>query len=231
MLIAPISTVNDFVDGINRVLNSYKPSAKLTLIQLAWLRTVIIGIIVTEKFCWAVFERRSLGNSKANALRWMFYRAKISWHLLLQASVCHIIKSYSVDAGVLAIDDSDKKRSKITSRIPNAHKIKDKTTGGYMNGQEMLFMVLITDCVTIPIDFCFYTPDPELSKWRKVNKQLKKQGVPAKDRPARPKPNDSYPSKQTVAAKMVNDFTKNIPRGKSESHISRCSLWHSKVHG
>ncbi|WP_212747456.1 hypothetical protein, partial [Pseudoalteromonas sp. S3776] len=148
---------------------------------------MIAGIIVTETLCWAAFERRSLGKFKPTRLCWVFYSAKIAWHSLLQASVRNILNHYNINSGVLDFDDSGKKRSKRTTRITGAHKVKDKATGGYFNGQQLVFMVLVTDVVTIPVGFRFFEPDPVLSAWRKKDKQLRLKGVAKQDRPKRPK--------------------------------------------
>ena len=102
----------------------------------------------------------------------MFRRSNISWESLLYASVFNIFKTYDITSGILALDDTDNKRSKKTTAIHKAHKIKDKVSGGFINGQELLFLVLITDKITIPVGFCFYQPDPDFSEWKKQDKNL-----------------------------------------------------------
>ena len=64
---------------------------------------------------------------------------------MLQASVYNILSRYGITSGTIVLDDTSKKRSKNTTRIEGAHKVKDKVTGGYFNGQELIFMVLVTD--------------------------------------------------------------------------------------
>jgi hypothetical protein len=44
-------------------------------------------------------------------------------------------------------------------------------------GQILVFFVLITSKITIPVRFSFYVPDPELTAWNKKNKNLKKQDI------------------------------------------------------
>lgn len=61
---------------------------------------------------------------------------------MLRASVYNILSRYGITSGTIVLDDSSKKRSKNTTRIEGAHKVKDKATGGYFNGQELIFMVL-----------------------------------------------------------------------------------------
>jgi len=46
--------------------------------------------------------------------------------------------------GVLAEYDTENKRAKRTVRIHKAHKVFDKKTGGYLNGQEVLTGHLVT---------------------------------------------------------------------------------------
>ena len=79
------------------------------------------------------------------------------------------------------------------------------------NGQELVFLVLQTPLVTIPVDFRFYMPDPDISQWRKQWDILKKQGVPPQQRPKRPEPNKDFPTKQTLALVMIQDFREHFP--------------------
>ncbi|AMO57154.1 IS701 family transposase [Endozoicomonas montiporae CL-33] len=171
-----------------------------------------MGIVVTKTINWAAFERRSLGRFKATRLCWMFYQAEIAWQSLLQASVRNILLRYGIQSGTLAIDDTGKKRTKRTSKIDGAHKIKDKSTGGYFNGQELVFMVLVTEVATFPVGFRFYIPDPELSAWRKKDKALRKQGIQKKERPNRPEPDHvRYPTMQSLTLVMLQEFVDSFP--------------------
>jgi hypothetical protein len=183
----------------------------LTKSQRGWLVTVLMGLIVAGSFNWAAFARRSLGAFKESRLRWVFRHAGIAWSHLLQASVAQVLSHYGVTAGVLVLDDSDKVRSRNTSKIAGVHKVKDKKTGGWFNGQEFIFLILVTGLVTIPVGFRFYTPDPALKAWKKTNKDQKKAGIPAKDRTKRPEPNPAYPSKQALALELLETFSKNHP--------------------
>lgn len=207
VLIRPLPVITTFIDALSDSLKTLKPSAQLTAKQKAVLGAMIAGIIVTETLCWAAFERRSLGKFKSTRLCWIFYSAKIAWHSLLQASIRNILNHYNIDNGTLDFDDTGKKRSKRTTRIAGAHKIKDKATGGYFNGQELVFMVLVTDTITFPVGFRFFVPDPALSAWRKQDKQLKQKGVAKRDRPKRPTPDHHrYPTMQALALEMIQEF-------------------------
>jgi hypothetical protein len=211
VLIHSLPCVTQFVDGLSGSLKACKDSAALSAGQRVWLSTVLIGIVVTGTLNWAGFERRSLKAFKQSRLRWMFYYAKIAWPLLLQASIGYVLKHYKITSATLVIDDTDKQRAKKTTKIAGAHKVKDKKTGGYFNGQELLFLVLVSDLVTFPVAFRWYVPDPALSAWHKENRRLKGLGVPASQRPARPAPDPNYPTKQALALDMVREFTQCFP--------------------
>ncbi len=212
MLIRPLSVVTVFLDSLSDSLKSITPSAQLTTIQKTVLTALIMGIVVTETLNWAAFERRSLGKFKSTRLCWIFYSAKIAWHRMLQASVRNILSHYGIAEGTLTIDDSAKQRSKRTTRIEGTHKIRDKPTGGYINGQELIFMVLVSDIATFPVGFRFYVPDPQLSAWRKHDKDLKKEGVAKKLRPKRPEPDHNrFPTLQALALQMIREFVDHFP--------------------
>lgn len=207
----PLSFVKAFIDDINDSLKDINPNAKLSMIQKKWLTFCCMAILVTNSVCWAKFERSSLVHYSIAALSWMFRNSRINWNLLLHASLRVILNTYGIKEGVLVIDDSDKKRSKSTKRIFKVHKIKDKSSGGYIMGQSIVFLFLVTPIVSIPLGFAFYMPDPGLTAWYKLNKKLKKQGVPKKKRPKKPKRSDKYPTKQKIALNLLNEFKKYNP--------------------
>jgi hypothetical protein len=70
---------------------------------------------------------------------------------------------------------------KFYSIIHATHKVKHKTTNGYGIAQNIMFLVLVRNKVTISLDFAFYKPDPRWIEWSAKDKKLKKQKNP-KDR-------------------------------------------------
>lgn len=64
-------------------------------------------------------------------------------------------------------DKSGCARFKWTKRLYKIYKQNDKVTEGYVNGQTMVLLLLISDSITIPVRFVFYIPEPVLSAWRK----------------------------------------------------------------
>jgi hypothetical protein len=211
VLIQPLPCATTYIDQLCAALRELKVSAKLSIVQKLWLTTVLMGIVMTRKLNWAAFERSTLNECRQGALRWMFSHSKMPWELLIHASTKVLIKHYGITSGTLTIDDSDKVRSRNTTKIAHVHKVKDKSTGGYGQGQEFIFMVIVTDTVTLPVDFRFYTPDPVLSAWRRENNKLKRQKVPPKQRPKRPEPDVNYPTKETLALGMLDSFSRRFP--------------------
>ncbi len=172
--------VTSFVDSIDQTIKHYHPGCRLTRIQKSWLAFCIMSIFITRTVCWAKFERACLGTYSMAAISWMFRKSKIPWNILLIVSTIVILNRFGITHGCLAIDETDKKRSKSVKRIFKAHKIKDKASGGYVMGQNLVFLVLITPKITIPVGFDFYMPDPKLKEWKKLDEELRKQGVSKK---------------------------------------------------
>jgi DDE superfamily endonuclease len=195
----PLPFVKAFVDELHTTLERDQPGHGLSRLQRLWLALCLTGMLVTNSVCWARWERASLGAYSLAALAWVFRHAKIPWECLLRRSVTVLLRNYRGTHGSLVVDDSDKKRGKMPKRIFKAHKLHDKTSGGYITGQPRVLLVLVTAVVTLPVGFAFYLPDPALTAWRKENAQLKKQGVAPQNRPPRPARNPAYPTTQELA--------------------------------
>lgn len=191
--------VKAFVEELGKALTQKDPDAGLTRIQREWVGFCLVAILVTNSVCWTRFERASLGTRSAKSLSWMFRQTTRFWHVVLQASVSVILSKYGITGGVIVVDDSEKKRAKQTTRIDKAHKVKEKKTGGFINGQNFVLILLVTPKVTIPVGVEFYMPDPAVTAWKKEEKRLKKRGIPIKKRPAKPQKNPSYPTIPEIA--------------------------------
>ena len=214
MLISqPLPFVVTFIDAINAAIQEHRPGVRgLSRRQRWWLGICLMGIMVTNSVCWARFERATLGCYSLAALAWMFRQAKVPWDLLLQMSVQVLLKRYGITAGVLVVDDSDKRRAKVSRRLAHVHKLKDKTSGGFVMGQCLVFVLLVTATVTLPVGFAFYCPDPAWSAWVKQDRVLKRQGVPKRQRPPQPPRRPAHPSKAELALKLLAQFRGSQPR-------------------
>jgi hypothetical protein len=166
---------------------------------------------VTNSICWARFERASLGTYSLAALSWMFRHAKIPWEHLLVARVRVMLESYGITGGSLVIDDTDKRRSKTATTLAHLYKLRDQESGGYIWGQSLVFLLLVTPTITIPMGFAFYQPAPELSAWYKEDKRGKQQGVPKQQRPPKPPPNPTYPTTQELALRLLRQCQAHHP--------------------
>ncbi len=131
---------------------------------------------MTNSVCWARFERASLGKYKMGALSWMFRKAKLPWEMMLQVGVEIVLRHHGIREGVLATDEEDHGRSKKTKRIFKAHKIKDKSSGGYINGQTIVLLLLITPKVSLPVGFEFYQADRQATSLEKRRQTSSKAG-------------------------------------------------------
>jgi len=94
------------------------------------------------------------------------------------------------------------------------------TSGGYINGQEFIVLLLVTAQITILVGFAFYQPDPVYSKWKKPDKKLKPTKIPKKNRPVAPPKNKNYPTKLEIALNLLEDFKHCHPTFKVKVRFS-----------
>jgi hypothetical protein len=207
----PLPFIRAFVEAIDEAIAAHSPGQHMSALQRAWLSFCLTAILVTNSICWARFERASLGTYSLAALSWMFRHSKIPWEHLLVASVRVILCQYGITSGNLVIDDTDNQRSKSAKTLAHLYKLRDKESGGYLWGQSLVFLLLVTPNISLPVGVVFYQPAPELSTWYKTEKALKKQGVPKKQRPPKPAPNPQYPTKQQLALRLLEAFKAQHP--------------------
>lgn len=200
--------IENYIEDIAQAISVHSPGSSLSSAQKRWLKFCLTGILVTNTVNWQAFERAGLGVYKIAAISWFFRHSNIPWELLFQISISLVLKYYGITEGVLVADDTERKRAKQTQCIHLAHKVFDKKTGGYFNGQEIVFLVLVTAKVTIPVGFKFHTPDPKQVAWEQEEKRLKKEGVKKAQRPKSPAADPAYPSKSDQVLELIKEFRK-----------------------
>jgi hypothetical protein len=131
--------ITAYVEQLSGGMESRRSGAGLTAGRQAWLGFCLMCLIVTEALCWRKFVRASLGRYGEALWSWYFC-GPISWDLLLAVSTEVVWKRFGTYEGVLVLDDSDKKRAKVTHRIPSVHSYKNKEGTGTVRGQEVLFL-------------------------------------------------------------------------------------------
>src|SRR6266478_4322018 len=207
----PAPFVRAFVDAVDEAIRAQSPSHGMSAMQRTWLAFCVTALLVTNSMCWARFARASLGTYALAAFSWMFRHSKIPWESLLAASVRVILRQYGITSGSLVIDDTDNPRSKSATTLAHRYKLRDKESGGYLWGQSLVFLVLLTPKISIPVGVVFSQPAPELSAWYKKEKTLKKQGIPKNQRPPKPAPNPHYPTKEQLALRLLEAFKAQHP--------------------
>ena len=207
----PAPFVRAFLEAVDTAIRAHQPHHAMSATQRAWLAFCLTAVLVTNSVCWARCERASLGTYSLAALSWMFRHSKIPWDQLLVASVRVILRHHGITSGSLVVDDTDNQRSKSAKALAHLYKLRDKESGGYIWGQSLVFLVLVTAKISIPVGFVFYQPAPELSAWYKKDKALKKLGVPKPQRPPKPAPDPRYPTKQHLALHLLEAFKAHHP--------------------
>ena len=210
----PLPFIREYIESLDESLRKENCNLGLTLTQKIWLGFCLMGILMTNTVCWAKFERLSLKSYTQQAISWMFRHSKICWERLLHNSVRTVLDKYGINKGILIVDDKDLQRSKNAKKLFRLHKIKDKKTGGYFLGQNMVFLYFVTEKMSIPAGFSFYAPDPAWKEWKKNDTALKKTGVPKFKRPPKPERSIKYPKKYDIALDLLRSFKQQFPEVK-----------------
>ena len=176
----PAPFVSAFVEAVDDAMRESHPSHTMSATQRAWLAFCVTAVLVTNSICWARFERASLGTYALAALSWMFRHSKMPWDKLLVASVRVILRHHGITSGNLVIDDTDNPRSKSAKALAYLYKLRDKESGGYLWGQSLVFLLLVTPTISIPVGVVFYQPAPEISAWYRTDKGSQEAGCPHK---------------------------------------------------
>jgi hypothetical protein len=219
-----ISTfVNDYVNLLSNGLLSHNRNYRLTKRQTYWLKFCLMGLLLSNTINWSAYSRWSLGRYSISAISWMFRRSKINFSALLDQSVVSILVHYGIKSGDIVFDDTDNERSKNARHIHGLGKQKDKKSGGYFQGQNIMFCLLVTEKISIPVSFSFYENDPSWLAWDKEDKRLKKQGVSKTHRPQEAtRDYAKYPTKQQISLALATNFKNLLPDFKVTSVMADC---------
>ena len=207
----PLPFIKEFINELDISLRKSSENNYLSKTQKYWLGFCILSILLTNSVCWARFERFSLKGYSQSALSWMFRKSKLPWESILTGSIRVILNNYEIKEGHIVLDDSENGRSKNAKKIHKLHKIKDKKTGGYILGQSLVLLVLVSEKITFPIGFAFYAPDPAIKEWGKADELLRKKGIKKHNRPIKPTRNKKYPKKEDLALDLLRKFRSEFP--------------------
>lgn len=202
--------VQTFLDDLDRQMRE-NTAYGLSQKQKYFLGTCLMGISLTNSVCWKRFERATLGAYSVAALSWMFRRAPIPWHLLLAFGLRCILQRYQLNEGVLVVDDTDRQRAKVTTEIAYTYKVFDKKTGGYFNGQSIVFLLLVTKKLTLPVGFAFYRPEPSVEELEKLKQtREKKKGLLSRSTLLNEE-QKKFPKKEELAFQLLQNFVSFHP--------------------
>ena len=208
---SPFAEVRIFLDEVVETPTGFgKAKAPSSKIQHNWISICMTAMVLMGKFCFARIQLASGGRFSARAFSWMLHFSKICWDTLFEKSILRLIKLFGLK-GFLVIDDSDRLRAKSTSKLFGIQKLRDKKTGGYATGQNIVLLLFVTEKMTFPVGFRFFIPDPAWVAWRQKDLELRKQKVPARLRPRKPARSAEYPTKITIAGKLLEDFKNLVP--------------------
>lgn len=204
--------VSDYITSISDVLENHDWAYKLTNTQKRWLSFCLMGLLLSNSINWSLYSRLSLGKYSVSGLSWMFRKSLIAFDLLFKWSIYHVLSSYDLTCGHILFDDTDNERSKNAKHIHGLGKQKDKKSGGYFQGQSILYMVLVTAKITIPIGFKFYENDPSWLKWKQEEDRLRKKKIPKAYRADEvSRDYAKYPTKIALSISLMSEFKQWFP--------------------
>src|SRR5262245_38707815 len=154
----PAPFVSACIDAVDSAIRTQQPHHAMSATPRAWLAFCITAVLVTNSVCWARFERASLGLYALAALSWMLRHRTLPWDALLVASVRVMLRYHGITAGHLLIDDTDNARSKAAKALAHLYQWRDKESGGYVWGHSLVFLVLVTPNISLPVGVVFYPP-------------------------------------------------------------------------
>ena len=161
----PAPFVSAFIEAVDTAIHEHQPPHAMSAAQRTWLAFCVTAVLVTNSICWARFERASLGTYSLAALSWMFRHSKIPWDQLLVASVRVVLRHHGITSGSLVIDDTDNQRAKSAKVLAHLYTLRDKESGGSIWGQSLVFLLVVTAKISMPVGFVFSQPAPELRAW------------------------------------------------------------------
>ncbi|RZW40555.1 MAG: hypothetical protein EX263_13200 [Flavobacteriaceae bacterium] len=153
MLRVPLKSVQVFV-GL--ILN--ESGITLTCKQIFFLGKFLTAMILLGSFKITAVSNLFLCGQSTAALYAMLRRTKIPFNDLFIGALKLMIKTFKVTKVTLQIDDTDRERSKNCKLLPFVRKAMCKATGGWIQAQNIVFIVMVTDVVTIPVWFKFHRP-------------------------------------------------------------------------
>lgn len=179
----------------------------LTRKQETFIAFCVGAMVCLGSINFAAFVVFSLGLYSQQALSWTLHHSKISWSSLLRGAIIKVLVDHGVSTLHLVIDDTDRPRSKVIKVLWGVFKTIDKVTGGWINAQNIVFLCIVTNKVTLPVMFSIYRPDPKLSAWVKKDKKLRTKGVKKRLRPPAPPRDKKYPSRIDIAMRLLLRFS------------------------
>ena len=157
----PAPFVRAFVDAVDDAIRAHHPSHTMSATQRAWLAFCLTAVLLTTSICWARFERASLGTSALAAWSWMWRHRQMPWDHLLGARVRGIVRHHGLPSGHLGIDDTDTPRAQAAKARASLSTLRAKARGGSLWGPRLVFLVLVTPPISLPVGVVCSPPAPE----------------------------------------------------------------------
>ena len=169
MLENPLKSVSDYVSTVAVYGGVCVSKKQADLVSMLMSTMVLLGSFKITLVSVLFLMRVSPSAVYAMLRRGVLPVKKLFWGGLKLSFEVFKIQGVSV-----LIDDTERERSKNCRSLPFVRKTICKATGGWIQAQNMVFIVLATDKVTIPIWFCFHRPAKLSKEQKKICKKNSK---------------------------------------------------------
>lgn len=177
---------------------------KLSNLYANKLIFLIIGSILGIGICWASISRFFPKNLTKSIISNFIHHSRVPWASIHKAALLNVFKTFKIKDINLAVDDTDFPKCKVVKKIFGVFKTIDKSTGGFINAQNVVILSVITKSLTVPIFFKFYRPDPRVSEYNRLLKKAKTNKLDKSEYPRIvTRNNKKYPTRHEIFITLI----------------------------
>lgn len=166
MLEYPLKCVNKYVYDL-----CISANVSLSNKQTALISKLLTGMILLGSFKLSKIAALFLLQTSPHAMHGMLRRSGIPFRLLFWGGLKLMFQTFGIRTTTVQIDDTERVRSKNCKILPFVRKTICKVTGGWVQAQNIVFIVLVTDKVTFPCWFYFHRPAVLTKAQKKICKK------------------------------------------------------------
>lgn len=167
MLELPLKSIAEYLS-----LVAERGGVCLSKSQKLFLGRILTGMILLGSFKVVGIASLFIMQITPASIYAMFRRLNIQYEKMFYGALKVIIDLFKIRMITIIIDDTERERSKGCKILPFVRKAICKATGGWIQAQNLVFITLVTEQVTIPIWFCFQRPAKLTKEQKKLLRRM-----------------------------------------------------------